>query len=443
MAGIFINYRTDSNPGHFQRLLELRAVLEEVFGEGSVFLDVRSIDAGGDYPPWIRERLDDAQIVLAVIHPGWREALLGRMASGGLDWVRDELRIAFENGKVVIPVLVGGATHAEWDDLPPDLALLSRRQGRRLEGRADAEALAEELTLQYDEGFEQFPPERTGSSEPRRGAKYLVAAAVVLGIAAGRAGMPLLGELTAAYSVLAMLAWCVVVSVMFALRKGVTAAEQVVHPLSWRDYNLRVGVPIGFLFILFAAFLLAGATDPNLLGFVLSAFALITTGQVAVLLLRSRRLQQRRLDHWPMALSTPVTAIALRADMARLDHRLLEWERNGKRLPFALRVRCRAAIEDLRRGLRLLARDGRRSRLRWALADHPVRSAVVASWFAATMAPGSLRPLGIALALGAVGLAVELSYRHQRWVRWAVAREVRNHTNELRSRWSVLERRRS
>ncbi len=38
--------------------------------------------------------------------------------------------------------------------------------------------------------------------------------------------------------------------------------------------------------------------------------------------------------------------------------------------------------------------------------------------------------------------AVELEYRRQRMVRRAVAREVSEHMAELRSRWSVLDRRR-
>ncbi|WP_158846643.1 toll/interleukin-1 receptor domain-containing protein [Saccharothrix deserti] len=453
MGGIFINYRTTEDPENLTRVLLLRDVLAELFGEGRVFLDRRSIDAGGHYPVFLRERLADAQIVLAVIHPGWRATLLEKEESAGLDWVHEELRIAFEENerdraegraerKLVIPVLVGGATHHEWTDLPPDIAALGHKQARRFGTREEAEALAEELTLHFDEGFEQVPAERTGSSRPRRHTPYLVGAAAAVGVAGGLAGAPLVAEL-AGTAVLVLAAWFLAAVVMFSSRKGVTSAEAVVQQMSWRDYNLRVALPFALAWIVFIVFLVIGVSDPGFVGFALSGFTVIIVFMVASSLLKTRRLQQRLVDHWPVALSTPVRPVALRADMARLDLKLAEWERNGKRLPFGLRVRCRVAIADLRRGLRLLLRDGRRGRVAWALADHPALSAAVVSWVALTAGLTRFYPVTVVIAVGLAAGAAELGYRRQRWVRWAVAREVRNHTNELRSRWSVLDRRRS
>ncbi|GAA1294524.1 toll/interleukin-1 receptor domain-containing protein [Saccharothrix xinjiangensis] len=451
MGGIFINYRiTTDDPEHVGRVRLLHDRLREFFGEGQVFLDARSIDLGSHFSPVIRERLDDAQIVIAVVHPGWRDTLFTRLGEEGADWVHEELRIALarieeDDGKTrkrIVPVLVNGARHKdELTRLPTGIEGVKRHQARHFTTQDDADALIEELALHLDDGFEQFPAERTGNSRPRRWSPHLVGAAAAVGVVAGLPAPPAPELLVV--SVVGLALWAVVALFNLAAGTGVNSAEASAHPLPWRDHTLRVALPLGVAWVVVVVFLLVEAADPAQVGFWVSAFGLLGTFTVVSGLLKGRRRDERRLAQWPVALSTPVRTQALRADMARLDLKLADGEQTDKRLGFGLRARCRVAIDDLLRGAALLEDDSRRSRVSWALADHPVAAAAVVLWLAATAGSARFHPLILMPAAGLAPAAVELEYRRQRMVRQAVAKEVSEHVAELRSRWAVLDRRRS
>ncbi|MBB5960745.1 hypothetical protein FHS29_007373 [Saccharothrix tamanrassetensis] len=457
MGGIFINYRiTTDDPEHVGRVRRLHEQLREFFGEGQVFLDAQGIDMGSHFSPVIHGRLADAQIVVAIVHPGWRDTLFTRLGEEGKDWVYDELRISLaqvekddgrieDDGKArkrIVPVLVNGARHKdELTRLPSGIEGIKRYQARHVATQDDADALVEELALHLDDGFEQFPAERTGDSRPRPWSPYLVGAAVAVGVVAGLLAPPA-PELLAV-SLVGLALWAAVALFGLAAGIGVNSAEASAHLLSWRAYVLRVALPFGVGWVIFVVFLLVEAAAPGDVGFAVSAFGLLGGFVVVAELLKGRRLEKRRLAQWPVVLSTPVRARALRADMARLDLKLAEGEQTDKRLRFGLRVRCRVAIDDLLRGAALLKDDSERGRVTWALADHPVASAAVALWLAAMAGSARFHPFVLALAVGLVLAAVELEYRRQRTVRRVVAREVAEHMAELRSRWEVLDQRRS
>lgn len=458
MGGIFINYRiTTDDPEHVGRVRLLHDQLRDFFGEGQVFLDARSIDMGSHFSPVIHERLAEAQIVVAVVHPGWRDTLFTRLGEEGKDWVHEELRITLaqvekgdgrveeDSGKArkrIVPVLVNGARHKdELTRLPSGIEGIKRYQARHFATQDDADALVEELALHLDDGFEQFPAERTGSSRPRPWSPYLVGAAATVGVVSGLL-VPPAPELVA-ISLVGLALWLVVALFGLVAGLGANSAEASVHLLSWRDHVLRVALPLGVGWVVFVVLLLVEVADPGDVGFMVSAFGLLGAVVVIAELLKTRRLEKRRLDRWPVALSTPVRPRALRADMARLDLKLAEGERTDKRLRFGLRVRCRVAIGDLLRGAGLLETDSGRGRITWVLADHPMASAAVALWLAATAGSARFHPFVLMLATGLALAAVELEYRRQRAVRRAVAREVSEHMAELRSRWVVLDQRRS
>jgi hypothetical protein len=145
MNEIFLSYKRSDDPGYVARLADS---LEQIFGEGTVYRDVDSVQAGANWKKSLARTVSGAEIVLAVIGPSWQE-LLAAGPSDELDWVRFELNQAHELEVPVIPVRLA---HTEFDneqDLQ-DLAWLKDLQFFELadgQGRWDADLarLAEDM----------------------------------------------------------------------------------------------------------------------------------------------------------------------------------------------------------------------------------------------------------------------------------------------------------
>lgn len=139
---VFISYRSLDSQG-FGDLLYFGLAYR--FGEDLVFLDCESIRAGTDFVTELLERVRSARVVLAVIGPGWLDATdpaTGRRRIDDPDdWIRRELVEAFTLGIRVIPVLIDQTDLPSADDLPADIAALSRGQSMRLRGRESATGL--------------------------------------------------------------------------------------------------------------------------------------------------------------------------------------------------------------------------------------------------------------------------------------------------------------
>ncbi|HYU58322.1 MAG TPA: TIR domain-containing protein, partial [Actinomycetota bacterium] len=60
---IFINYRRDDTAGHAGRLYDS---LVEEFGDGSVFMDIDTIDPGEDFVEVIHEGVGSCDVVLSL-----------------------------------------------------------------------------------------------------------------------------------------------------------------------------------------------------------------------------------------------------------------------------------------------------------------------------------------------------------------------------------------
>src|SRR5262245_58499099 len=110
MAGrIFVNYRRDDSASH---ALNVAQYLEATFANRNVFLDIDRMRAGQSFPNVLRERLSVSKVMLAVIGPNWldlRNEQGQRRLDDPSDWVRLEIAAALKSGKIVVPVLVGGA----------------------------------------------------------------------------------------------------------------------------------------------------------------------------------------------------------------------------------------------------------------------------------------------------------------------------------------------
>lgn len=132
MGIVFINYRRDQTAGEARALFNS---LVQQLGTDRVFMDVDNIALGRDFREVLRQRLDDCEVLLALIGRGWadaRDAAGQRRLEQPNDFVRLEIATALQRNVAVTPVLVQGARMPQADDLPEDLKPLSFRNGFEL-----------------------------------------------------------------------------------------------------------------------------------------------------------------------------------------------------------------------------------------------------------------------------------------------------------------------
>ena len=132
MARILISYRREDTAAYAGRLYDH---LTAHFGRDNVFMDIATIRPGQDFVEVLEQSVGACDAVVAVIGKNWltsSESGGGRRLDEPDDFVRREIAIALRRQITVVPVLVGGARMPRTEELPSDLATLSRRQARRL-----------------------------------------------------------------------------------------------------------------------------------------------------------------------------------------------------------------------------------------------------------------------------------------------------------------------
>jgi TIR domain-containing protein len=162
---VFISYRRDDSAGHAGRLYD--QLTEDLTGV-QIFMDVDAIGPGVDFVERIESAVASADVFLAVIGRSWL-TLQGadghRRLDDPDDYVRREIGAALRRRMTVIPVLVGGGQMPSAEQLPADLAPLTRRNAlilSDLEWRAGIAKLV--TTLKEDlEG----PPPRPRKPKPK------------------------------------------------------------------------------------------------------------------------------------------------------------------------------------------------------------------------------------------------------------------------------------
>jgi hypothetical protein len=130
-ANIFISYRREDSAGHAGRLFDhLRGRFP-----GRVFMDVDTIEPGIDFVEVIEQAVGCCEVLIVMIGDAWLHATDAdgrRRLDNPSDFVRLEIATALERDIRVIPVLVNGAAMPRPEDLPPDLAKLTRRNAIEL-----------------------------------------------------------------------------------------------------------------------------------------------------------------------------------------------------------------------------------------------------------------------------------------------------------------------
>jgi TIR domain len=151
VAKVFISYRrADANYPARMIYNAFRAVLPR----NNVFMDVDSIPLGADFVETLEGWVEKCEILLALIGPGWADAIDPKTSRKRLqndyDFVRVEIREALKRGIPVVPVLLDGTPMPDPEHLPDDLRRLVRRQAEFVDFRtfdADVERLIKKLEL--------------------------------------------------------------------------------------------------------------------------------------------------------------------------------------------------------------------------------------------------------------------------------------------------------
>lgn len=117
---IFISYAR-SDAAYAGRLQDR---LQEHFGADRVFVDVSSVTPGEDFSQAISTAIESADVVLAVIGPGWTREVP--------EFVRRELALALAASAPVVPILVGAARMPDSSRIPDDISALAYRNALEL-----------------------------------------------------------------------------------------------------------------------------------------------------------------------------------------------------------------------------------------------------------------------------------------------------------------------
>jgi hypothetical protein len=179
---VFVSYRREDVPDAAHWIVR---ELEHRYGKGNVFLDVDKISPGRPYATVIAEWVEQADVFVAVIGPGWLGAETAgvRRIKRPEDFIRREVEIAVQAGKPVIPLLFENAAVPEVEDLPESLASLPDVQALHVtREHFDADVARLEHAIDEIVGQPAKPRRRLGAHAAWIGALAvaLVAVGVVL-----------------------------------------------------------------------------------------------------------------------------------------------------------------------------------------------------------------------------------------------------------------------
>jgi hypothetical protein len=142
---IAISYRRDDSLPIAGRLYDR---LQAKFGKRNVFMDFDSIPAGVDFREQIKQTIERANLVIAVIGPDWLgEKGSSRRIDDPADFVRLEIAYALSRGIPVIPLLVDETPMPKAEKLPPDIEALAFRNALPLDSGIDFHSHTDRLIV--------------------------------------------------------------------------------------------------------------------------------------------------------------------------------------------------------------------------------------------------------------------------------------------------------
>src|SRR5262249_61916295 len=133
---VFISYRRDVS--RYQARM-IHAAFCHVIPRDDVFMDVNSIPPGADFRKILKDWVNQSEVLLALIGPGWIDARDPKTKRWRLDnpsdFVRIEIGEALARGIPVVPVLIDGTPMPDVGRLPEDLKGLVDRQAEFVDYR--------------------------------------------------------------------------------------------------------------------------------------------------------------------------------------------------------------------------------------------------------------------------------------------------------------------
>lgn len=119
---IFISYRRADHADFVERIRDWFVVR---YQRDHVFMDFDTIPPFVRFADFIRQKIHEADVVVAIIGPRWLEILQERLAHDEEDFVPIELALALQAHKLVAPICIQDAPMPRRQDLPPDLQPLT------------------------------------------------------------------------------------------------------------------------------------------------------------------------------------------------------------------------------------------------------------------------------------------------------------------------------
>jgi hypothetical protein len=155
-AKVFISYRRDDTK--YQARM-IHSAFCKALPSDHVFMDVRSIPPGANFRKILKEGVNQCEVLLALIGPGWIDAhdpkTKRRRLDNQSDFVRIEIGEALARGIPVVPVLLDDASIPDKGSLPDELKELVDRQAEFVNFRTfetDVDRLIKGLGLIQDVG---------------------------------------------------------------------------------------------------------------------------------------------------------------------------------------------------------------------------------------------------------------------------------------------------
>jgi hypothetical protein len=137
-GSLFISYR--SGDLH-QGVANMQSTLSAAFGEPAVVRDQDAFVPGADWLPQLRASVAASDLVVSAIGPAWIASFSEAKGTAGVDYVCEELLIARELGKPVLPVRLGVKPELVRSVLPQELRWLDGLQQVAWNGPSDTPAL--------------------------------------------------------------------------------------------------------------------------------------------------------------------------------------------------------------------------------------------------------------------------------------------------------------
>jgi hypothetical protein len=149
---LFISYLRTTGRG-YAKAIQLQ--LEKSFDKSEIYFDRNpgAVPVGSSWPKKLREAISHVHIVLAVIDPRWEAEMTkfhrGYAPKAEMPYMCEELRLASELNKIIIPVLAGGARMPKAKNLPSGASEI-------VTSNIQAVELSDIL---WDDSFENLVPE--------------------------------------------------------------------------------------------------------------------------------------------------------------------------------------------------------------------------------------------------------------------------------------------